>query len=62
MNFKQHHVQNRTQRETNKLQHLIHEANKMKKLDPSIDRTPASVTKYKSGGGTSYQVKLNQNK
>ena len=32
----------------------------MKKLDQDIDKTPASVTKYKSGGGKSYQVKLDQ--
>lgn len=38
---------------------MIEQAKKMKKID-GVDITPASVTKFKSGGGKSYGVKLNQ--
>ena len=39
---------------------LIQQAKQMKKLGPNVDMTPASVTKFKSGGGQSYVIKLNQ--
>lgn len=52
----------RTQRETDNMVNLIKQAKQLKKIDSrlSVDKTPASVTKYKSGGGKSYQVKLDQ--
>ena len=53
-------IDERTQRETNKMIKLIQQAKQMKKLGPNVDMTPASVTKFKSGGGQSYCVKLNQ--
>ena len=52
----------RTKRETKKMMSLIKQANHMKKLDDHIDKTPATVTKFKSNGGQSYMVNLNKDK
>ena len=56
----QENIDKRTKRETDKMLYHIKQAKEMKKLEPGVDKTPASVTKYKSGGGKSYQVKLDQ--
>lgn len=41
----------------------IKECSKMQKLDNDVDKTPASVTKFKSGGkGICYHINLNQPK
>ena len=37
---------------------LIEEAKEMNRLPDDIDKSPASVTKYKSRGGMSYKIKL----
>ena len=50
-NNQQESKEDRIQRETNNMVRCIKEAKEMKKIDSNLDKTPPSVTKYKSGGG-----------
>ena len=52
-------IKKRSAEETNKILQCISEGNAMKKLGDDVDKTPASVTKYKSGSGWCYRVGLN---
>ena len=38
----------------------LSQAQELNKLPDYVDKSPASFTKYKSGGGSSYSINLNQ--
>lgn len=49
----------RVSREMGNIMPMIEEAKEMNKLPDDVDKTPASVAKYKSGGGLSYKINMN---
>lgn len=52
-------IQQRSITETSKILNCISEGQKMMELGDDVDKTPASVTKYKSGKGSCYSLNLN---